>query len=89
MSVGKSLVTGAAVSGAVLLPVMCCAGLSLIVGLGSAAVSAWLVTVGYIVAPIALLAAAAAVVVLYRRRRSAITAGDCCGGNNSVKRMPT
>lgn len=84
MNVGKCLGIG----GVAALPVLCCAGSSLLVGLGSAALSGWLATVGYVLAPIALVVAAAAM-VLYRRQRSTVAADERCGAAEPARGLPS
>jgi uncharacterized membrane protein len=83
MSVGKCLGIG----GVAALPILCCAGSSVLVGLGSAALSGWLVASGYVLVPILLVAVGVAAIVLYRRRRAAVAADDCCGTVGSARRL--
>lgn len=85
MTVGKCLGIG----GVAALPILCCVGSSVLVGLGSAALSGWLATAGYVLAPILLVAVAAAAIALYRRRRAAVATDDCCGTVGSARRLPS
>lgn len=72
------------IGGVAALPVLCCAGPSLLAGLGSVSVASWLVPAGYILAPLALLAGTAAAILFYRRRRSAVAADGCCSAVGSA-----
>ena len=85
MSIGKFLGIG----GVAALPVICCAGPSLLLGLGPVALSGWLVAAGYVLVPILLVAVGVAAIVLYRRRRAAVAADDCCGTVGSARRLPS
>jgi hypothetical protein len=77
------------IGGLAALPVICCAGPSLVAGVGSVALSGWLAATGYILAPTALVVLGAGAVVLHRRRRSAVAADDCCGTVGSARRLPS
>jgi len=85
MSIGRFLGIG----GVAVLPVICCAGPSLLLGLGPVALSGWLATAGYVLAPIVLVAVGVAAIVLYRHRRSAVAADDCCTTVGSARRLPS